>query len=229
MRRVLIVDDDKPLCELLAMYLRDDGFSVATAGTGTEALAAVDKEAPTLVLLDLLLPDMAGEEVCRRLRERRAHTPVVLVSCKTEAEERIAGLELGADDYITKPFSPREVVARVKAVLRRDHGGPGGETPVLRVGELEICEQTREVRVDGTPLRLTATEFGILWLLVSQPRVVMSRQRIREAAWRRPSAVSERTIDTHIRHLRAKIDDAGGRGPQIESVWGIGYRLLYRT
>jgi two-component system, OmpR family, response regulator len=226
MRRVLIVDDDGPVCELLAMYLRDDGFSVATAGTGTEALAAVDKEAPTLVLLDLLLPDMAGEEVCRRLQEGRTHTPVVLVSCKSGAEERIAGLELGADDYITKPFNPREVVARVKAVLRRGHSWRCGETPVLRAGELEMCEQTREVRVDGTPLRLTATEFGILWLLASQPRVVMPRQRIREEALRSSATVRDRTIDTHIRHLRSKLRGAGGRRLRIESVWGIGYRLL---
>jgi two-component system, OmpR family, response regulator ResD len=216
---VLVVDDERAIRRLLRMYLTDAGFTVAEAGTGEEALEQVRRGVIDIVLLDLMLPGMDGYEVCRRLRETTS-TPVIMLTARGEETNRITGLELGADDYVTKPFSPVEVVARVKAVMRRV-SAPPDPNRVLRAGPAQLEPSSRRVLLDGVEIELTRLEFDLLAELAAHPRVVYTRERLLEKVWGYQSAVGGKTVDVHVANLRRKLGDDIG----IVAVRGVGYRL----
>jgi DNA-binding response OmpR family regulator len=222
--RVLVVDDEPMVREVLERYLEKEGFAVDTAADGREALEAFAAERPNLILLDLMLPHIDGLEVFRRIRER-APTPVIMLTAKGEETDRVVGLEVGADDYITKPFSPREVVARVRAVLRRT-GVPHGPVPERIVaGDLEIDGQRREARRAGRPLKLTRKEFDLLFLLASTPGVTFTRSRLLEEVWDFAWDGDTNTVTVHVRRLREKIEDDPSEPHHLVTVWGVGYRF----
>jgi DNA-binding response OmpR family regulator len=216
---VLVVDDERAIRRLLRMYLTDAGFTVAEAATGEEALEQVRRGVIDIVLLDLMLPGMDGYEVCRRLRETTS-TPVIMLTARGEEANRITGLELGADDYVTKPFSPVEVVARVKAVMRRVSAPPDPDR-VLRAGPAQLEPSSRRVLLDGAEVELTRLEFDLLAELAAHPRVVYTRERLLEKVWGYQSAVGGKTVDVHVANLRRKLGDDIG----IVAVRGVGYRL----
>lgn len=221
MALVLVVEDEPEIAEVLEGYLRREGFRTERASDGWQALHLVRAAQPDLVLLDIMLPEMDGLEVLRRIRSS-SHTPVILVTARTEDLDKLLGLELGADDYVTKPFSPREVVARVKAVLRRVvlAEAPKG---VLRVGPLEIDGEKVVARLMGVRLELTPTEFRLLETLARTPGRAFSRAELLEAALPDSDAL-ERVVDVHLKNLRRKLEAAGGAG-LLETVRGVGYRL----
>lgn len=217
---ILVVEDEPKLARLLADYLRAAAFEPVLIGRGDQALAAIAEHRPALVLLDLNLPGMDGIEVCRELR-RQSDLPVVMVTARVEEIDRLLGLELGADDYICKPFSPREVVARVRAVLRRtDPGRDGGSPDPL----LEIDAESRRVVVGGRPVSLTAVEFGLLSALAERPGRVFSRAELLDRIYDDWRDVSDRAVDSHVKNLRRKLDDALPGRSLIHSVYGVGYR-----
>ena len=216
---MLVVDDERAIRRLLRMYLTDAGFTVAEAATGEEAIDQVRRGGIDIVLLDLMLPGMDGYEVCRRLRETTS-TPVIMLTARGEEANRITGLELGADDYVTKPFSPVEVVARVKAVMRRV-SAPPDPNRVLRAGPAQLEPSSRRVMLDGREVELTRLEFDLLAELAAHPRVVYTRERLLEKVWGYQSAVGGKTVDVHIANLRRKLGDDIG----IVAVRGVGYRL----
>ena len=217
---VLVVEDDRAIVELVALYLRRDGFGVLTESDGEAALAAVRRHRPVAIVLDVGLPGMDGIEVCRRLRAGQDRTPVLFVTARDDEVDRILGLEIGADDYVTKPFSPRELVARVRAVLRRSEEAP--RTPsVIEIAGWEIDSGRREVRgPDGSVVRPTAREFDLLWYLAENQGLVLSRGQILEAVWGYEYLGETRTVDVHIRQLRKKLEHL-----PIETAWGVGYRM----
>lgn len=217
---ILVVEDEPKLARLLADYLRAAAFAPVVVGRGDEALAAVAEHRPALVLLDLNLPGMDGIEVCRELR-RQSDLPVVMVTARVEEVDRLLGLELGADDYICKPFSPREVIARVRAVLRRTDAGRGGpsQDPVL-----EIDLDSRRVVAGGRPVALTAVEFELLRALAERPGRVFSRAELLDRIYDDWRDVSDRAVDSHVKNLRRKLDDALPGRTLIHSVYGVGYR-----
>ena len=214
--RVLVVEDEDAIADPLVEGLEREGFEVERAATGQEALAAAE---PDLVLLDLRLPDIDGFEVCRRLRER-SRVPIIVVTARGEEVDRVVGLELGADDYVVKPYGLRELVARIRAVMRRLEPRAGDVTP-LRVDGLEVDRRARRVTLDGEPLQLTPREFDLLALLASDPGAAISRDRIFEEVWETRWFGSPKTIDVHIAALRRKLGDPGW----IETVRGVGFRL----
>ena len=216
---MLVVDDERAIRRLLRLYLTDAGFTVAEAGTGEEALEQVRRGVIDIVLLDLMLPGMDGYEVCRRLRETTS-TPVIMLTARGEETHRITGLELGADDYVTKPFSPVEVVARVKAVMRRV-SAPPDPNRVLRAGPAQLEPSSRRVLLEGDEVELTRLEFDLLAELAAHPRVVYTRERLLEKVWGYQSAVGGKTVDVHVANLRRKLGDDIG----IVAVRGVGYRL----
>ncbi|MDT7920305.1 MAG: response regulator transcription factor [Meiothermus sp.] len=218
---VLVVEDEPEIAEILEGYLRREGFRTERASDGPQALNLVRAAQPDLVLLDLMLPEMDGLEVLRRIRNH-GNTPVILVTARTEDLDKLLGLELGADDYITKPFSPREVVARVKAVLRR---AVLAEAPkgILRVGPLEIDSEKVVARLEGVRLELTPTEFRLLETLARTPGKAFSRAELLEAALP-DSDAQVRVVDVHLKNLRKKLEAVGGAG-LLETVRGVGYRL----
>ncbi len=216
---VLVVDDERAIRRLLRMYLTDAGFTVAESATGEEAIDQVRRGGIDIVLLDLMLPGMDGYEVCRRLRETTS-TPVIMLTARGEEANRITGLELGADDYVTKPFSPVEVVARVKAVMRRV-SAPPDPNRVLRAGPAQLEPSSRRVMLDGREVELTRLEFDLLAELAAHPRVVYTRERLLEKVWGYQSAVGGKTVDVHVANLRRKLGDDIG----IVAVRGVGYRL----
>jgi DNA-binding response OmpR family regulator len=214
--KLLIVEDEDAIAHPLAEGLRREGFEVTRVATGAEALAAPE---PDLVLLDLRLPDVDGFTVCRELRSR-SNVPIIVVTAKGEEVDRVVGLELGADDYVVKPFGIRELVARIRAVSRRT--GSRAETPeTLTVGSLEVDPRARRATLDGEELQLTPKEFDLLTLLAQEPGMVVSRQRILEEVWQTTWYGSGKTIDVHVASLRKKLGDPGW----IETVRGIGLRL----
>jgi two-component system, OmpR family, phosphate regulon response regulator PhoB len=227
--RVLVVEDEVDIAALIAYQLTREGFRVETAGDGDQALAAIERELPDLLVLDRMLPGISGDELLRSLRNApaTASLPVLLLTAKREQEDRIEGLELGADDYLTKPFSPKELVLRVQAILRRAREG-GGEAGrrVLRAGPLVLDEGAHEVTMDGEELLLTPTEFRLLQVLLEGKGRTQSRRRLLERAWEVEPDVVERlqtrTVDMHIRRLRTKLGEAG---EWIETVRAFGYRL----
>jgi DNA-binding response OmpR family regulator len=226
MPSVLVVDDEPGIIEVASAYLRRDGFVVRTAGTGQRALDAVTTQLPDLVVLDLMLPDMSGEHVCARLR-RSTSVPVLMLTAKSAEADRLRGLALGADDYLVKPFSPRELVARVRAILRRTSGASGHQADLLIIdgGRLEIDLAAHEARLDGEPLPLTASEFRLLATLGREPRRAFSRFELLQALQGADVEGFERTVDVHVMRLRRKLDDAAPGRSYIGTVYGVGYRL----
>jgi DNA-binding response OmpR family regulator len=224
--RVLVVDDEPMVRDVLARYLARDGFEVETAADGEAALSAFEAARPDLVLLDLMLPRIDGFEVFRRLREGGAASPVIMLTARGEVTDRIVGLEFGADDYVSKPFSPKEVVARVRAVLRRSQATEADEDAApLRFGELEIDARTREVRAAGAPVPLTPKEFDLLHLLASSPRTVFSRYRLLDELWDVAFQGDPATVTVHVRRIREKIEVDPSQPRHLVTVWGAGYRF----
>jgi two-component system alkaline phosphatase synthesis response regulator PhoP len=218
---VLVVDDEPQIVELLRGYLEREGFEVADAADGNAALREHERVRPDLVILDLMLPQLDGREVCRRIRER-ARTPIIMLTARDEESDKLLGLELGADDYVTKPFSPREVVARVRAVLRRG----SHETPeVLRLGEVTIDLRGHQVTLAGRPIDLTPTEFGLLTILASYPNQVFTRLQLIDRVMGHAFEGYERTIDAHIKNLRSKIEHDPREPRLILTVYGVGYKF----
>jgi two-component system, OmpR family, response regulator RegX3 len=214
--RILLVEDEDSIAEPLAEGLRREGFDVERAATGTEALAA---QVADLVLLDLRLPDMDGLDVCRALRER-SDVPIIVVTARGEEADRVVGLELGADDYVVKPFGLRELIARIRAVTRRTGSGSARAEP-LRVGPLHVDERARRATLDGADLDLTPKEFDLLTALARDPGAAVSRRRLLEEVWETSWLGSSKTIDVHVASLRRKLGDPGW----IETVRGVGFRL----
>jgi DNA-binding response OmpR family regulator len=213
---VLVVEDEPAIAELVALYLRRDGFGVHLESSGDAALAAVRSLAPVAVVLDVGLPGMNGIEVCRALRAAGDWTPVLFVTARDDEVDRLLGLELGADDYITKPFSPRELALRVRTVLRR---ASGGVSDVLQVGSVRLDVGERRAFAGSSEVSLTSTEFGLLAYLMKHPRQVFSREQLLSAVWGYASVAGTRTVDVHIAQLRAKF----GASSPIRTVRGVGY------
>ena len=222
---ICVVEDDKDIAELVAFILKREGYGVTIISSGEEAIERITKKTPNLVLLDLMLPGVDGLEVCRRLKrdERTRIIPIVMLTAKSEDSDIIAGLEVGADDYITKPFSPRILIARVRAVLRRDAIREQGDTPAkIGIHGIDIDVPRHEVKYDGKPIDLSATEFGILLLLAGNPGWVFSRRKIIASVKGDDYPVTDRAVDVQILGLRKKLGDCGEK---IETVRGYGYRL----
>jgi two-component system phosphate regulon response regulator PhoB len=225
--RILVVDDEPDLVELVRFNLKEAGYEIDSARSGREALALLRRRPPDLLILDLMLPDVSGTEICRQVRSdpRLAGVPVLMLTAKSEEVDRIVGFELGADDYVTKPFSPRELVLRVRALLRRASGeGEGAE--VLQQSAVRLDVDRHRCQVDGEDIDLTAKEFRLLETLMRRPGRVMSRERLLDEVWGTDITVTARTIDTHLKRLREKLR---GAGPLIETVRGVGYRFAERA
>ncbi len=223
-KKILVVDDEADVLDLVCMNLRAAGYAVATAENGAGALQKARAEKPDLIILDLMLPEMNGLEVCKVLKKEdaTAAVPIIMLTAKTEEVDRIVGLELGADDYVAKPFSPRELVLRVKSVLRRGQEKPPEEEP-LHLGDLFLDRARHEVTVKGRPIELTATEFKLLAVLMERRGRVQGRERLLNDVWGYESVIDTRTVDTHVRRLREKL---GRAASYIETIRGVGYRIL---
>jgi two-component system alkaline phosphatase synthesis response regulator PhoP len=221
MKTVLVVDDERHIVDLVRLYLEKEGFGVIPASNGEEALALHDRHDPDLVILDLMLPKIDGFEVCREIR-RRGDTPILMLTARTDDIDAIVGLELGADDYVTKPFNPRALVARVKAILRRTEVTARGGRPI-EVGSLRIDPRRREAWVGDRRLELRAREFDLLVALARDPGVVLTRDGLLEGVWGTDFPGETRTVDVHVAEVRKKLGDDG---PVIETVRGMGYRLV---
>jgi DNA-binding response OmpR family regulator len=221
---VLVADDERNIQELARLYLTNDGFLVETAANGREALEKARAASPNLILLDIMMPEMDGWEVCRELR-RESDVPIIIITARGDDVDKVVGLELGADDYITKPFNPRELIARVKAVLRRYRTG---QTPtrVLTLADLCVDLDRREVHVGDRTLELRPKEFELLALLASAPGIVFPRERLLQQAWGYEYYGESRTIDVHVTWLRDKL---AGSGVRIQTAWGVGYKLVECT
>jgi two-component system phosphate regulon response regulator PhoB len=220
---ILIIDDEPDIVELLDYNLRQAGYTVVNARDGASAIATVRRHRPDLIVLDLMLPDIPGIEVCRRLRRESASEsiPILMLTARTEEIDRVVGFEVGADDYVTKPFSPREIVLRVQALLRRSK--PKGEmVPLLRIGLLEIDVPRHRVIVEGEDIPLTALEFKLLFDLASRRGRVQSRDDLLERVWGYVPGIETRTVDTHVKRLREKL---GAARDYIETIRGVGYRM----
>jgi DNA-binding response OmpR family regulator len=224
MPTILVVDDEPIVREVVADYLRREGFRVENAADGNEALSRFAAARPDLVLLDLMLPGVDGLEVCRRIRTS-SNVPIIMVTAKSEETDTIIGLGVGADDYVTKPFSPRELVARVKAVLRRAAAPPPVEGDPLRFGSLTIRPDQRQVEIAGTGVELTAREFDLLEFLARHPGQVFSRDELLDKVWDWSYASDGGTVTVHIRRLRQKIEADPERPRYVKTVWGVGYKF----
>jgi DNA-binding response OmpR family regulator len=218
---VLVVEDESSIASFVALYLKNAGYGVKTAATGNEALTDVAAETPALIVLDLMLPDIDGIEVCRRIR-KSSDVPILMLTARDEDVDKIIGLEVGADDYLTKPFNPRELVARVKSILRR--AAPERrqiESKQLRHGELLVDAGRREVHVGEEEIQLAPKEFDLLWELLDHRGLVLTRDQLLERVWGYTFAGDTRTVDVHVRQLRRKLGDAS----PIVTVWGVGYKV----
>ena len=220
---ILLVDDEPSIIELSRMYLERDGFRIETAADGESALEMVERHQPALVVLDVMLPKLDGLEVLRRMRALQTDAAILMLTARDEDIDKILGLELGADDYLTKPFNPRELVARVKAILRRGAGNASDETRPLHVGDLTIDPARREVRASDRTLDLRTQEFDLLHALADHRGLVLSREQILQKAWGFDFYGQTRTVDVHVAHLRKKIE---GSSVKIETVTGVGYKLV---
>jgi DNA-binding response OmpR family regulator len=218
---ILVVDDERHIVQLVRLYLANEGFAVETASTGVEALDKFAMLHPRLVILDLMMPKVDGWEVCRRIR-RDGDTPIIMLTARADDIDKVVGLELGADDYVTKPFNPRELVARVKAVLRRFSSTAAPTRDTLALGNLTMDIGRHEVTVDDRLVELRAKEFELLATLLRQPGIVLSRDRLLELVWEYERAGDTRTVDVHVASLRDKMR---GADAQIQTVWGVGYKL----
>jgi len=221
--RILVVDDEPDIVALVAYHLAKAGFRVSTATSGTDALEQTRREIPSLLVLDLMLPGMSGFDVLERLRrnEPTRNVPVLMLTARREESDRIRGLSLGADDYLTKPFSPAEMVLRVKAILRRT-ASPGGQKDILNIGDVSINRSAHSVEVGGEPVELTPTEYKLLILLAERRGRVQARSSLLQSVWEDAPDIQTRTVDMHVQRLRTKL---GTSGDLIETVRGFGYRL----
>jgi two-component system, OmpR family, alkaline phosphatase synthesis response regulator PhoP len=218
---ILVVEDESSIASFVAMFLKQAGYAVKTAANGSEALALVASAQPALIVLDLMLPDIDGIEVCRRIR-KSSDVPILMLTARDEDVDKIIGLEVGADDYLTKPFNPRELVARVKSILRRATPERRQiESKELRHGELSIDLGRREVRVGDEEVQLAPKEFDLLWELLDHRGLVLTRDQLLERVWGYTFAGDTRTVDVHVRQLRRKLGDAS----PIVTVWGVGYKV----
>jgi two-component system, OmpR family, response regulator ResD len=220
---ILVVDDEPVVRDVVVRYLRRDGFTTLETGDGDEARVLIEAEEPSLVVLDVMLPGSDGLELCRWIRSRSA-LPVILLTARVDEADRIVGLELGADDYVTKPFSPRELVARVRSVLRRSRP-PAASSGSLEVGELVLDSESRIALRSQQPLTLTPKEFDLLWFLASHPRRVFSRDTLMDRVWGYRAAADTGTVTVHIRRLREKIEADPTHPAHLQTVWGVGYRF----
>ena len=220
---ILIVDDEQNIIELGRLYLENEGYGVEAANDGLEALKKFETLKPALIVLDLMLPELNGWEVCKRIRAT-SDVPIIMLTARTEDVDKIVGLELGADDYMTKPYNPRELVARVKAVLRRGGQTAKPEISGLQAGPLSIDPARREVRLEGQLLALRTKEFDLLHTFVENVGLALSREKLLELAWGFDFYGETRTVDVHVAHLRDKLG-AEAR-VRIETVWGVGYKLI---
>jgi DNA-binding response OmpR family regulator len=220
---VLVVDDEPIVREVVVRYLEREGYATLEADDGDEARALVERESLDLVVLDVMLPGTDGLELCRWIRSH-SELPVIMLTARGEEADRIVGLELGADDYVTKPFSPRELTARVRTVLRRARAA---EAPSERLsfGDVELDAATRDVEKAGVEVRLTAKEFDLLWFLASHPRRVFGRDQLMSRVWGYEAALDTGTVTVHVRRLREKIEDDPSAPRHLQTVWGVGYRL----
>lgn len=219
---ILIVDDEQRIIDLAKMYIEQEGFAVDSATDGLVALQKITQTPPALVVLDLMLPGMDGLEICRRVRAQ-SDLPIIMLTARGEDIDKIVGLELGADDYLTKPFNPRELVARIKAILRRSAPKVSENTQPIRIGNVTIYPDRRTVQVDDRSVDLRMKEFDLLLTLAENPDMVFSRERLLDVVWGYNFAGETRTVDVHIAHLRHKLE---GMEPVIETVWGVGYKLV---
>jgi DNA-binding response OmpR family regulator len=219
---VLVVEDESSIASFVALYLKNAGYNVRAAASGQSALLEAETSKPSLIVLDLMLPDIDGVEVCRRIRQH-SDVPILMLTARDEDVDKIIGLEVGADDYLTKPFNPRELVARVKAILRRsttDRARP--ESKQIQHGDLVIDAGRREVRVGDTEIQLAPKEFDLLWELLDHRGLVLTRDQLLERVWGYTySGIDTRTVDVHVRQLRRKLGDAS----PIVTVWGVGYKV----
>jgi DNA-binding response OmpR family regulator len=223
MATVLVVDDEPIVREVVVRYLTREGHETLEAADGAAARDEIERSDPDLVVLDVMLPGLDGLELCRWIR-RRSELPVIMLTARGEEADRIVGLELGADDFVTKPFSPRELAARVRSVLRRSSAGTSSDEK-LAFGDVELDRGTREARKAGVSVRLTAKEFDLLWFLASHPRRVFSRDQLMASVWGYTAAFDTGTVTVHVRRLREKIENDPSQPAYLETVWGIGYRL----
>jgi DNA-binding response OmpR family regulator len=222
---ILVVDDEPSIREVVSIYLSRAGYRVLVAEDGQTALRILDEDPPNLVVLDLMLPQVDGLEITRRLRAA-GDTPIIMLTARREEADRILGLEMGADDYVVKPFSPRELVSRVKAVLRRTRGLASSQDahPVV-FQDLHIDPKTRLVEVDGEERALTAKEFDLLWTLARHPRQVFNRNQLLDTVWGQTEYIDPSTVTVHVRHLREKIEADPSNPRYIQTVWGVGYKF----
>jgi DNA-binding response OmpR family regulator len=218
---VLVVEDEASIASFVALYLKNAGYEVATVGNGGDALTAVERNQPSLIVLDLMLPDIDGIEICRRIRQK-SDVPILMLTARDEDVDKIIGLEVGADDYMTKPFNPRELVARVKSILRRTTPErKERESEVIQHGDLVIDAGRREAKVGDQEIQLAPKEFDLLWELLDHRGLVLTRDQLLERVWGYTFAGDTRTVDVHVRQLRRKLGDAS----PIVTVWGVGYKV----
>jgi DNA-binding response OmpR family regulator len=223
---ILVVEDEPSIGEVVSLYLRRAGYQVSLVGDGQQALELIERQAPQLVVLDLMLPGVDGWEVTRRLRAA-GDMPIIMLTARREEIDRIAGLELGADDYVVKPFSPQELVSRVRAVLRRARQTPGDVDPSqpLEFGDLRIDPQVRLVYLSGVEKTLTAREFDLLWFLARNPRQVFTRDQLLDRIWGQSEYIDPGTVTVHVRRVREKIEAEPSNPRHLLTVWGVGYRF----
>lgn len=220
---ILVVDDEPSIVQLAQMYLEQEGFHVESAGDGQAALDAVEKLQPALVVLDIMLPEVDGLEVCRQLRAKDNPVLILMLTAKDEDVDKIVGLELGADDYMTKPFNPRELVARVKAILRRTNRKKESSKGIIQIGDLAIDPARREVRVKGKEIDLRTQEFDLLITMAEHEGLVLMREQLLNLAWGYDYYGQTRTVDVHVAHLRKKLAESAVK---IETITGVGYKLV---
>jgi DNA-binding response OmpR family regulator len=222
---ILVVEDETSISEVIGLYLKRAGYSVLSAADGQAAMQILDRQLPDLIVLDLMLPKVDGLAITRWLRDK-SDVPIIILTARREEADRIAGLEMGADDYVVKPFSPQELVSRVRAVLRRSGASsqPGQEKP-LSFNDLNIDPSTHLVTIQGQEMVLTVKEFDMLWLLASHPRQVFTRDQLLERVWGLSDYIDPGTVTVHVRRLREKIEDDPSNPTHIQTVWGVGYKF----
>ncbi len=224
--KILVVDDEPSIGEVVKLYLEREGFDATVVGDGQSALDLLQSDPPDLLVLDVMLPGVDGYEITRQVRAKST-IPIILLTARKDEIDRILGLELGADDYVVKPFSARELVSRVKAVLRRtqqSHTPPGGEQPVT-CGDIHIDPRTRQVSVSGNTIPVTVKEFDLLWMLISNPHQVFNRDQLLDQVWGVSEFIDASTVTVHVRRLREKIEQDPSNPRHIITVWGVGYRF----
>jgi len=223
-KNILIIEDDEGIQNLLRIYLNNEGFRVIICSNGERGLKSLKKELPDLIILDLMLPGIDGQTICKKIREI-SRIPVIMLTAKNDLDDRVRGLNVGADDYITKPFEPRELVARIHAILRRDKRGRDLTPSVLHFSNLQINSNERKVIHEKQEVKLTTKEFDLLWLLASNPDYVFTRNQLLDEIWGEDFFGNVRTVDVHIRRLRQKLEVDPDRPKWLLTVWGVGYKF----